>query len=58
MLRPNSAFYYMNDLTQISNELLDLMERNQDSSKTVKDIAPFLYKWALESVGDIFLDTR
>ena len=58
MLRPNSAFYYMNDLTQISNELLDLMERNQDSNKTVEDIAPFLYKWALESVGDIFLDKR
>ena len=48
----------MNDLTQISNELLDLMERNQDSNKTVEDIAPFLYKWALESVGDIFLDKR
>jgi len=54
MMRPKSALYYVDDISEITNQFLDLMQKNRD----VPDVVPFIYRWALESVGAIFLDSR
>ena len=58
MLRPKSAFYYIDDITEVCDDLLDLFVKNMENGKDVSDITPLLYRWALEAVGAIFLDLR
>lgn len=58
MLRPKSAMYYIDDITEVSAELAGLLEMKMDSDHEIKDIVPLIYRWALDAVGAIFLDTR
>jgi len=58
MMRPKSALHYMDDLSQVTNEFLDLVEKNLSDKRDIPDVVPLVYRWALEAVGDIFLDSR
>lgn len=59
MLRPKSALFYIDEITGVSDDLLDLMVGGGTSDKKiVPDVSPFLYRWSLEAVCAIFLDTR
>ena len=55
MMRPKSALYYIDEITDITNEVLNLMVGKQEESI---DVSSYTYRWALESIGAIFLDTR
>jgi len=57
MLRPKSALYYIDDITKASDDFLDLVSR-EGQDNTIEDITPLVYRWALEAVGAIFLNTR
>ena len=43
---------------QVTQDFLDLVENNLDSNREIGDVIPFVYRWALEGIGTIFLDTR
>ena len=59
MLRPKSALFYIDEITGVSDDLLQLMVSEINAEKGfVDDVSPFLYRWSLEAVGSIFLDTR
>jgi len=57
MMRPKSALYYIDEITDITNEALNLMVSKQEEKNSV-DVASYTYRWSLESIGSIFLDTR
>ena len=59
MMRPKSAFYYIEELEDIAQELAEKIgtERGPDGDG-IKDIHPMLQAYALEAVGCIFLDSR
>ena len=56
MLRARAASTYIHNLSVISNDLAGLLEQNMDPDGTVPDVTVLLYRWALESIGAIFLD--
>jgi len=58
LMRPKSALYYVDDITKVTQDFLDLVENNLDSEREIGDVVPFIYRWALEGIGTIFLDTR
>ena len=58
MLRPKSAMAYIEDIEQISSELLDLIEDSLDDNREVDDLLEHVNKFALESIVLIFLDKR
>ena len=58
MLRAKSALRYIPAITAISADLADLLEQHMDPRGTVPDVTALLYRWALESIGAIFLDAR
>ena len=58
MMRPKSAMFYINDIEEISQQLVDLMTANVDSEGEVEDIVKHIQCWSLESTAAIFLDTR
>ena len=58
MMRPKSAMFYINDIEEISQQLVDLMTANADRNGEVDDILKHIHSWSLESIAAIFLDTR
>jgi len=58
MMRAKAALHYIPHVVAISDALAQLFESHMDSSGTVADVTELLYRWALESIGAIFLDAR
>lgn len=58
MMRPKSAMFYISTIEEISNQLLDKIEKSLDSKQEVDDLTKIVYFWALEAISAIFLDTR
>ena len=58
MLRPKSALFYIDEITGVSNDLLNLVASNMNQDRTIDDVTPWMYRWSLEAVSAIFLDTR
>ena len=58
MLRPKSALFYIDEITGVSNDLLNLVASNMNQDRTIDDVTPLMYRWSLEAVSAIFLDTR
>jgi len=65
MMRPSSALFYIDEISDISNQVLTLMLRRQQQQQTEAgeedgsvDVSAYTNRWALESIGAIFLDTR
>ena len=58
MMRPKSAMFYINDIEEISKELIELVAATVDSNNEVDDLLDYINKWSLESIIAIFLDMR
>ena len=58
MMRPKSAMFYINDIEDISEKLVILLDTRRDANDEVEDLVQDLYKWSLESIAAIFLNTR
>lgn len=58
MLRARAALHYIPHLSVISADLARLIEDSMDAQSTVADVTSLLYRWALESIGAIFLEAR
>jgi len=58
MMRPKSAFFYINILEDISSELIQILSNKRDDNQEVDDILKYAHRWGLESIGAIFLDAR
>ena len=56
MMRPKSAMYYINDIEEISQQLVDLMTANVDSEGEVEDIVKHIQCWSLESTAFLLLN--
>ena len=57
MMRAKSAMYYIPAVEQISNELLELVDKAVDENSTL-DVYPLLRLWSFESIASIFLAKR
>lgn len=60
LMRVKSMVFYLNDIESITNDLMDVFEREKDEENriVIKTPGGFLQRWALESVGFIFLGSR
>merc|ERR1719186_1934108 len=60
LMRVKSMLFYLNDIETITNELIDVFEREKDEENriVIKTPGGFLQRWALESVGFIFMGSR
>ena len=58
LMRPASASYYLDDIINITEDLQKLVEANMDGENVVHDLTPFLFRYAMEAVTAVFLDTR
>nr|AKH03537.1 cytochrome P450 3077A1 [Paracyclopina nana] len=59
MLRPQSAFYYIDELQNISQEFAELLGQKLDSEMTLpQNSLSLIHLWALESIASIFLNQR
>ena len=58
MMRPQSALHYTAGLERISEDLVSLIHSAQDVEEEVEDVLDLLFRWALESITAVFLDTR
>jgi len=58
MLRPKSAVYYLSSLQDISDQLATVLDNNKDANNEIDDLTKHLYRWSMESIGSIFLNTR
>ena len=59
MMRPKSAMFYIDSIENISEQLNDVIETLVDAkSREVDDITEACYRWALESITSIFLNSR
>jgi len=58
MMRPKSAMFYIDSIDEISEQLVNYMEKNMDANGEIDDATEYLYKWSLESIASIFLDAR
>ncbi|EEB11516.1 cytochrome P450, putative [Pediculus humanus corporis] len=59
MMQPSTAKKYLIPLNQITTEFLNRIQENIKSNDELScDFMEELYKWALESIGKVALDTR
>ena len=58
MMRLKSAMFYIKDIEEISQQLVELLTTNIDSNGEVEDVIKHVYVWSLESIAAIFLDCR
>jgi cytochrome P450 len=58
MMRPKSAMVYIDSIEEISEELLDRIDKQKDPQGEIEDVTEQMYFWALESISSIFLNTR
>lgn len=59
LMRPKSAMFYIDEIQKVSGEFMNLirLKRSQDSN-VIKDFLPQLYRYTLESITLIALNTR
>lgn len=58
MLRPKSVQSYLNQMNQISDDMIARMIHLMDNTGEVPNFLNELYKWSLESVAFVALDAR
>ncbi len=58
LMRPASATHYLDDLIEITEDFQNLVESNMDGENVVHDLTPLLFRYAMEAVTAVFLDTR
>jgi cytochrome P450 family 49 subfamily A len=57
-MRPSSASYYLDDLIDVTQDFLNLVITNADSDSVIDDLTPYMYRFAMEAVTVVFLDSR
>ena len=57
-MRPSSASYYLDDLINITHDFISLVQAKADTDNTIDDLLPFIYRYAMEAVTAVFLDSR
>ena len=58
MMRPQSAIFYIPGIDQISGDMVSLLTTARGEDDTVEDVVDLVFRWALESICSVFLDTR
>jgi hypothetical protein len=59
LMRPKSAHYYMHEIDNISEEFMKFIRKTRSKDdKIIKNSLPELYRFTLESICYIALDTR
>lgn len=58
LLKPKAIQEYLNPMQDVAKEFVEKMKRDINVNREVPNFLEELYKWALESVGLIGLDTR
>jgi len=58
MMRPQSAMFYIDTVDTSSRQLCDLLKFHRDQRGVVTDVLPNVYRWALDSITSIFLNTK
>ena len=59
LMRPKSAHYYLDEIETISEEFMDFIRKTRSTDeKIIKNSLPELYRFTLESICYIALDTR
>ena len=58
MMRPQSALHYIPSIERISEDLVTLLHSARGEEGEVEDVLELVFRWALESITSIFLDTR
>ena len=58
MMRPQSAMFYIPSIEQISGDMVSLLHSARGEDDTVEDVVELVFRWALESISSVFLDTR
>ena len=59
MLRPKSAFFYIDPLQEISKEFVNMLASMRNSQQELpENVLDYLKRWALESVSRILFDAR
>ncbi len=59
LMRPKSAHYYLNEIENISEEFMNFIRKTRSTDeKIIKNSLPELYRFTLESICYIALDTR
>ena len=59
LMRPKSAHYYMHEIDNISEEFMKFIRKTRSTDeKIMKNSLPELYRFTLESICYIALDTR
>ena len=58
MMRPQSALYYIPSIERISEDLTTLLHSARGEEGEVENVLDFVFRWALESITSVFLDTR
>ena len=58
MMRPQSAMFYIPSIEQISGDMVSLLHSARGEDDTVENVVDLVFRWALESISSVFLDTR
>ncbi|XP_070561087.1 probable cytochrome P450 49a1 [Ptychodera flava] len=58
VMRPKSVAQYIPDLDDVSKDFIALMKELRNEDGEIPDFQNEIYKWALESVSKVTLDTR
>ena len=59
LMRPKSAHYYMHEIDNISEEFIEFIRKTRSTDENImKNSLPELYRFTLESICYIALDTR
>ena len=58
MMRPQSALHYTATIERISEDLVTLLHSARGEEGEVEDVVDLVFRWALESITSVFLDTR
>ena len=57
-MRPQSALHYIPSIERISEDLVTLLHSARGEEGEVENVLELVFRWALESITAVFLDTR
>ena len=58
LMRPKSAHFYLKEIQEVSDEFMDFIRSQRSPDRIIKDCLPEIYRYTLESISLIALDTR
>ena len=58
LMRPKSAFYYLDEIQNVSDEFMDFIRKKRNDENVIENCLPEIYRYTFESISLIALDTR